>query len=194
MMQSARYCKRAMPTRTRWTLTGRAPRGPTKCKSRTHVAATCVVARWLTECRPNRAEATRVAAIEALFASVNPTVAPGPNLQEALTKAMDAVASMPNRSAGVRRALYPSMARTFDRLPKAAGEVPRFDVRSLKQLLFGEAVEVEVEAVRLLRAEAIVAVTRAAGWLAEEVKSEVAAVKRGERSAAVQKRLPGGGV
>lgn len=145
------------------------------------MAATCVVVLWLTWL-PNRAEATSVAAIEALFASVNPAVSQGKDLQEALTKAFDVVASMPSRSSSVRRALYPSIAELFNRLEKGS-EVPRFDLSSLKSLLFGS--DVEVEAVRLLRANAIVAVTKAARWLREEVKSEVQGVREGELAKSV---------
>lgn len=121
-----------------------------------------------------------MAAIDALFTSVNPAVSQGKDLQEALTKAIDAVAGMESRSSGVRRTLYPSLAKMFARMEKGSGGVPRFDISKLKVLLFGS--DAEVEAVRMLRADAIVAVTKASPWLAEEVKSDVDAWRATESS------------
>lgn len=143
-----------------------------------------MVVQWLTVMP--RAEATNVAATEALFASVNPAVSQGKDLQEALTNAIDAVASMRNRSASVRRVLYPSIAKLFTRMEKASG-VPQFNTGGLKTLLFGS--DAEAEAIRLLRADAIVAVTKASSWLAEEVRSEVEELRSREVST-VSIRLP----
>lgn len=128
-----------------------------------------------------------MAATEALFASVNPAVSQGKDLQEALTKAVDAVASMQSRSASVRRVLYPGIAKLFARMEKGTG-VPRFDLSSLKALLFGT--DAEVEAVRVLRADAIVAVTKAAPWAADEVRSAVEDWRESEVSRTVLDRLP----
>ena len=165
---------------------------PMRGKSRPHVAATWqqrrsnVRGRTMADRHP-RADAIGVAAIEALFASVNPAVSKGKDLQEALTKAIDAVASVQNRSASLRRVLYPSLAKLFTRMKNGSG-VPQFDIASLKVLLFGT--DAEVEAVRLLRADAIVAVTNASRWLAEEMKPEVEALRASEPSQTVLGRLP----
>lgn len=140
----------------------------------------------MADCR-GRAEAISVAAIEALFASVNPSVSQGKDLQEALTKAIDAVASMPERSSSVRRALYPSVKQVFGRMEETGSGVPRFEVDGLKGLLFGP--DAEVEAIRLLRADAIVAACRASSWLAGEVRSEVERLGGEERSKPVLDRL-----
>jgi proteasome component ECM29 len=140
------------------------------------------------DCCPNRAEVISATATEALFASVNPSVAQGKELQEALTRVLDAVAAMQNRSSGLRRVLYPGIAQLFARMEKS-GDVPRFETGNLKRLLFGS--DIEVEAVRLLRAEAIVAVTKASPWLAAEVRSDIQALRDAEASATVLARLPG---
>lgn len=140
----------------------------------------------MADCR-GRAEAISVAAIEALFASVNPSVSQGKDLQEALTKAIDAVAGMPERSSSARRALYPSVTGVFGRMGESGAGVPRFEVEKLKALLFGP--DAEVEAIRLLRAEAIVAACRTSSWLAGEVRSEVERLQGEESSKQVLDRL-----
>lgn len=126
-----------------------------------------------------------MAAIEALFASVNPAVSQGKDLQEALTKTIDAVASMQNKTATVRRVLYPSLAKLFGRIPKGALE--HFDLSNLNALLFGT--DGEVEAIRLLRADAIVAAMEQP-WVAEEVRSDLQALRSAEGSKTVLGRLP----
>lgn len=115
-----------------------------------------------------------MAAIEALFASVNPAVAQGKDLQEALTKTIDAVAGMQgtvsSSSLGVRRALYPSIAQMFARMEKQGCDVPGdFDSSNLQRLLARP--DVEVEAVRVLRTDAILAVKKASPALGEELGS-----------------------
>lgn len=137
----------------------------------------------------HRAEATRVAAIEALFASVNPSILQASDLQHALTRSLDVVASMPDRSLGVRRALYPSMGKMFGRIKETGVEVPRFDLSSLRALLFSA--DAEVEAVRLLRADAVVAAAKALPWLVQEVRSELEKWTAGETSKPVLDRLAG---
>lgn len=145
---------------------------------------TCVVVQWLTV---NSVEATNVAAIDALFASINPAVTQGRDLTVALTKAVDVANEMPHRSQGLRRALYPAVTKLFERIRASAQTLPGLEVHELKILLFGP--DAEIEAIRLLRAETVVAVVKALPALAEEVRSEVEALKREERSAVVQARL-----
>ena len=126
-----------------------------------------------------------MAAIEAMLASVNTTVSQGKDLQEALSKAINAIASVQTKSSNIRRTLYPSLAKLFGRLEK--GAMPRFDLSSLKSILFGT--DVEVEAIRLLRADAIVAAMEQP-WLAEEVRSDLDATRASESSKSVLARLP----
>lgn len=111
-----------------------------------------------------------MAGVGALFASINPSASQGKDLQEALTKAFDAVAAMPvqERSLAILRALYPAISQMFGRCGE--GSVPRFESSSVNALLGGA--DVEVEAIRLLRADAMAAAIKAAPWMmGEEVKS-----------------------
>lgn len=144
-------------------------------RARSYVAARLCAIRFPNRTRlthRHRAEGARVAAIEALFASVNPQVSQGKELQEALSKAIDAVAAMPNKTSGVQRVLYPSLAKMLGKIEP--GAVPRFDVGGLRTLLFGD--DVGVEAIRLLRAEAVAAAAKQP-WVAEEMKSDLEAGK-----------------
>jgi len=105
-----------------------------------------------------------------------------------LTKAVELVQSMPNRSQSVRRALYPAMTKLFERIRASAGPTPDFEASQLKALLFGS--DAEVEAIRLLRADTVVAVIKTASpALAAEMRSGIEAFKKDERSTAVQARL-----
>lgn len=133
-------------------------------------------------------EATNVAATDALFASVNPSVSKGTPLNQILLRAIDSVASMQSRTPGVRRAFYAGLTKASERI-QGAGEGDRidFDMSGLKTLLFGP--DAEVEAVRLLKADAIVAIAKASTALASQIRAEVLALKDDEKSSIVRDRL-----
>ena len=128
-----------------------------------------------------------MAAVEALFASVNPSVLQYDELNSALINAIKLVASMENHSANVRRAVYGSLAKTFGRILDEKGEGIDLDLDNLKSVLFGR--DIETEALRLLRADAILAVSKASSKLASKMRSEVLVLKGEEVSSIVRDRL-----
>ncbi|EME80221.1 uncharacterized protein MYCFIDRAFT_104048, partial [Pseudocercospora fijiensis CIRAD86] len=137
-------------------------------------------------------DATTAAAIEALFASINAHVSDGNMLLRQLSRAMHEVATT-NAQAGTKpsilRSTFEGVARTFARVREQKREVtldaPATD--ALKTLLFGPVVG--VEAVRLMRADAIVSAARALPSVGDAMKEEVSVLMASETSSAVRERL-----
>ena len=128
-----------------------------------------------------------MAAIEAIFASVNPFVSQDDHLNQMLTKALDLMALMQKQSSSVRRAFYGSLTKTFDRIrQQGKGDGIDLDANTLKIALFSP--DVEVEAVRLLRADAVGAICKSSPKLASRIKGGVVALKDEEKSATVRDR------
>ena len=95
-----------------------------------------------------------MAATEAIFASINPSLSNGGALNELLSESIDKVVSGHILSTGHRRVLYESLGKVFGRIKAAnKGDEIDFDITSLKSALFGQ--DVEIEALRLVRAETI---------------------------------------
>lgn len=133
-------------------------------------------------------ETTHVAAIEALFASVNPSCSDAARLNSDLAGAFDIVAAMPYHAASVRRAYFGSIAKLFDRIKlDAKGEAVDFDAANLKTILFGS--DVEIEAIRLLRADAIVSIGKSSPSLMSKIKDDISILQAGENSSNVRDRL-----
>lgn len=129
-----------------------------------------------------------VAAVEAVFASINPSVSDGARLSSALTDAITLVASMHHHPAGVRRVFYGGLAKVFDRIrQKGKGDSINFDLTALKTLFFGP--EIGIEALRLVRADAIVAIEKSSPTLALKMKEEVGTLEILEKSSVVRDRL-----
>lgn len=129
-----------------------------------------------------------MAATEALFASISPAASDTAQLNTALTAAIDLVASMSYHPASLRRAYFGSLAKLFDRIRlQGKGEEVDFDLQSLKTTLFGS--DVEIEAIRLLRADAIVSIGRSSPKLLGKMKDEISALQTGEKSSNVRDRL-----
>jgi proteasome component ECM29 len=133
-------------------------------------------------------ESTHVAAIEALFASVNPTTSEAKQLNSTLTSAINLVASMSYHPASVRRAYYGSLLHVFDRIRlRNKGQDIDFDLTSLKTTLFGS--DVEIEALRLLRADAILSIGKTSPNLTLKMKDDISALLADEKSSNVRDRL-----
>ena len=94
---------------------------------------------------------------------------------------------MQSQPANVQRAAFGSVKRMFESMPKEEGDRIDFDVSSLKSVLFSQ--DVEIEAIRLLRADAVVAICKSSPTLASKIRTEVLARMEEERSAVVRDRL-----
>ena len=129
-----------------------------------------------------------MAAIEAMFASINPSVLDGARLEGALADAINLVASMQYQPATVLRVFYRSLVNVFDRIRQCGkGDGIDFNSTTLKSLLFGP--DLGVEALRLVRADAIVAIRKASPALALKMKEDVGALEILEKSSVVRDRL-----
>jgi proteasome component ECM29 len=129
-----------------------------------------------------------VAAIEALFASINPGISDAEQLSGTLTSAIRLVASMSYHPASVRRAYYGSLAKVFDRIRLAGkGQSIDFDLKDLKTTMFAS--DVEIEALRLVRADAIVSIGKASPSVGLKMKEDILALQASEKSANVRDRL-----
>ena len=129
-----------------------------------------------------------MAAIEALFASINPATSDAEQLNGTLSKAIRLVASMSYHPASVRRIYYGSLVKVFDRIRLAGkGQSVDFDLKHLKTTMFAS--DVEIEALRLLRADAIVSIGNASPSVGLKMKDDILALKNSEKSANVRDRL-----
>lgn len=129
-----------------------------------------------------------MAAVEALFAAITPSVMNGAQLKDALTNATTLVASMQYHPTRVQRAFYASIAKTFDRIGlEGKGNNVELDLTTLKTALFSS--NVEVEALRLLRADAIGAISKSSPTMSMKMKDDVSALLALETSSNVRDRL-----
>jgi hypothetical protein len=128
------------------------------------------------------------ACVEAILASVNPFSAKDSDLQSTLVTALKEVQKLQHPSVGVQRAVYKGVASLFERLQEASAKVTASPelVDSLKIQLFRQ--DAGSEAVRLLRADAIVAVAR---LFAEELRVGIVKLMESEPSMLVRDRLRG---
>jgi hypothetical protein len=148
-------------------------------------AHTCLVIQQLTV--PGR-DSTRVAATGALFSAVNPTLLSEPDLSRTMHHAIEIAASMGPRSLDVRRSLFGGVTKLFDRVRESGkGGRVDFDASALKALLFGP--NVDIEALRVLRADAIDAIAKSSALVMSKVRDEVSGIRREEVSPAVRERL-----
>lgn len=133
-------------------------------------------------------EATHVAAIDALYASINPFVLQGSHLNQVLLKATNLVASIQFHPPGLRRAYFGSLAKAFDRIREAKqGGYIDLDLESLESTMLNA--ELDIEALRLLRAEAIVAIGRCSPTMASKTRTRVEALTEKENSKNVRDLL-----
>lgn len=100
---------------------------------------------------------TQVAAVETLFASINPAALEADSLNDHLSKAISLTKPLKASPASVRRALYDSLRKLFDRIRNdGKGNAIAFDLAHLKVILFDS--DETVEALRLAREDAIKAI------------------------------------
>ncbi len=112
-----------------------------------------------------------MAATEGLFASINPTIMQEKGLGDALVRAVYLIASMQSRSNSTTRAVYTSITKTFDRIGHAGkGALLGFDVTNLTSLMLNQP---ETEALRQARADAMLAIRRAAPTVASEMVKNI---------------------
>lgn len=133
------------------------------------------------------------AAIEALFASVNPDVAKGDELRGQVAGSLEETRRLRNPSIALQRAVYKGVAGLFQKLAKSgAGEEAAAGdeiAQSLREHLFRA--DAGSEAVRLQRADAITAVAAFSKSLAAGFRPAVLSMIKDDPSTAVRERLSG---
>lgn len=132
-----------------------------------------------------------MAGIEALLASINPHVSRGEPLRRQVSHVIHVVAEVKPATAGLLRTTYEGLSGMFNRVqaqkPAVGLTAESVAVAEFKSLVFGPVVS--VEAVRLVRAEAIVAAAKASAAMAEGMAMEVRALIANEVSSVVRDRL-----
>lgn len=134
-------------------------------------------------------DATIAAAIEAAFASINPSAMQGDTLQRQTSRAIDVVASSEPATQAALRSAYEGLSSMSKRIEEAKHRID-FDpdgVQGLKSLLFGPVVA--IEAIRLTRADALVSLTNMSPSLSSQLEGEIRALSSSEVSSAVRDRL-----
>jgi proteasome component ECM29 len=138
------------------------------------------------------------AAIEAIFASVNPNVAKGDELRRQIATSLSETRRLRNPNIALQRAVYKGIAALFDALTAsdadgssaAAGDGNGSGVvEDLKEHLFRA--DAGSEAVRLLRADAIAAVVGSSSALAAELRPAILSLAKEDPSTLVRARLSG---
>jgi hypothetical protein len=131
-----------------------------------------------------------VAATNAIFASVNVALLQNAELCRTLQKVVRVVARSDVTSSEMRRAVFASIAATFDRIRENSDGRDRlvdFDGTELKTLLFGTFPS--VEASRLLRADALLAISKASLAVWKQIEKDVGLLTAEEVSPVVRERL-----
>ena len=146
----------------------------------------------------SRRDTTMAAAIEAIFASVNPDVAKGDELRRQITTSMSETRRLRNPNIALQKSVYKGIAALFEALIKsdadgsavatAAGDSSDV-VEHLKEHLFRA--DAGSEAVRLLRADAITAVVGSSTALAAELRPAILSLAKEDPSTLVRARLSG---
>jgi len=135
------------------------------------------------------------AAIEAIFASVNPNVAKGDELRRQIATSLSETRRLRSPNIALQRAVYKGIAALFEALTAsdadgssaAAGDGSV--VEHLKEHLFRA--DAGSEAVRLLRADAITAVVGSSKALAAELRPAILSLAKEDPSTLVRARLSG---
>jgi proteasome component ECM29 len=140
---------------------------------------------------PNRREATLAAAVESLFASINPAVLEGDSMMRAASRSLELAQQVAQQapSKSIWRSIYSSLKQLFERLSKTGKQVCFSGVadEKLRLLLFGQ--DPGTEALRLLRAEAIVEGAELSPAQAAALRTGILALEQEEKSTAVRDRL-----
>lgn len=133
------------------------------------------------------------AAIEAIFASVNPNVVKSDELRRQVAGSLEETRRLRNPNITLQRAVYKGIAGLFESLTRseadpssAAGEDV---IQSLREHLFRA--DAGSEAVRLLRADAITAAVKFSKQLAAEFRPAILSLAKDDPSTTVRERLSG---
>jgi hypothetical protein len=139
------------------------------------------------------------AAIEAIFASVNPDVAKGDELRRQIATSLAETRRLRNPNIALQRAVYKGIAALFEHLTKSDADETAIAattagdgggvVEHLKEHLFRA--DAGSEAVRLLRADAITAVVGSSTALAAEFRPAILSLAKEDPSTLVRARLSG---
>ena len=126
----------------------------------------------------SRMQNTQAAAVESIFASINPCILAKDGLEDALANGLRTVRSMHSPVVLVRKSIYDGLLDLFERIGKEGkGESLNLDASVLKSLLFGP--EETIEAMRLKRESAVKAVRTASPSLIESAEANGALEGRG---------------
>lgn len=171
----------------------------TRTDQRLQVQPSCKCAQRRTNMRgraeltQHRRDGTMAAAIEAIFASVNPDIVKGEDLRRQVAGSLGETRRLRNPNVTLQRAVYKGIAGLFERLEKseadpssAAGEDV---VQSLREHLFRA--DAGSEAIRLLRADAITAAVKFSKQLAAEFCPAIQSLAKDDPSTMVRERLLG---
>jgi len=136
------------------------------------------------------------AAIEAIFASVNPDVAKGDELRRQIAASLAETRRLRNPNIALQKSVYKGIAALFDALTKSGADDSATGdgdgssvVEDLKEHLFRA--DAGSEAVRLLRADAIAAVVGSSKQLAAELRPAILSLAKEDPSTLVRARLSG---
>jgi proteasome component ECM29 len=129
------------------------------------------------------------AAVESLFASINPSIGDTTATEKAISQALATVAAAQFQSSVVRRSTFNALRQLFDRLQEhmQANAVNPNAESHIKTLLFGP--DPGTEALRLLRADAIVSLAKTSPTLGSALRPNIVALISEERAAPVLERL-----
>lgn len=129
-------------------------------------------------------------AIEALFASINPHVSDDVALARNTSRVLHEVASAKiATSARILRSTFESIQAMFDRVRKEERNfvLEATAITDLKSLLFGSSIT--IQAIRLLRAQAVLAAVTSSPALVKEMESDIRASVGDEPSLEVRQVL-----
>ncbi|KAH9829277.1 ECM29 protein [Teratosphaeria destructans] len=137
---------------------------------------------------------TTANAVEALLASINPAVLEAGKLLQVFTRSLKTVANLAQRkpSRPFWRSTFTALQKLFHRFAQAGkgDSVEQAEVTSdIKVLLFGP--DPGTEALRLLRADAIVELVRVSAEMKRTMHVDILALQQSEASTAVRDRLGG---
>lgn len=133
------------------------------------------------------------AAIEAIFASVNPDVTKGDELRRQIAASLAETRRLQNPNIALQKSVYKGIAALFEALSKSDADESASTgdgvVENLKEHLFRA--DAGSEAVRLLRADAITAVVGSSKTLAAELRPAILSLAKEDPSTLVRGRLSG---
>lgn len=134
-------------------------------------------------------ETTAAAAIEAMFACINPQVLDNVALTGMVSRALHVAAANTATTARSLRSTFASLQSMFDRIRRHERTVSldRAAIADVKTLLFGA--PVSIESIRVMRAQAVLASVTCVPNLKQEMEGDVGALMADEVSVEVRQIL-----